>query len=185
MANWRGFHSWVWDSCTFPQFIYEFHLQNTANTSPLHICLISSQPACTWLISYKADCHLMLLALQTVALIFNEIDKNLNFTCVIVFPLPLRRQLISFLHQMKAIHSCIPSYIQCYFLGTEKKISSQKWVDSMDFISCSQTLSSLRSFCVSNGSNQIQFFSLCSETTHFRLNSSLTSKLFNSTLVFH
>ena len=60
MANWRGFHSWVWNSYTFPQFIYEFHLQNTANTSPLHICLISSQPACTWLISYKADCHLML-----------------------------------------------------------------------------------------------------------------------------
>ena len=36
----------------------------------------------------------MLLALQTVAWIFNEIDKNISFSCVIVFPLPLRRQLI-------------------------------------------------------------------------------------------
>ena len=35
----------------------------------------------------------MLLALQTVALIFNEIDKNISFSRVIVFPLPLRRQL--------------------------------------------------------------------------------------------
>ena len=35
----------------------------------------------------------MLLALQTVALISNEIDKNISFSCVIVFPLPLRRQL--------------------------------------------------------------------------------------------
>ena len=34
---------------------------------------------------------------------------------------------------------------------------------------------------------QIRFnsYSLCSETTKFRLNSSLTSKWFNSTLVFH
>ena len=35
----------------------------------------------------------MLLALQTVALIFNEIDKNISFSRVVVFPLPLRRQL--------------------------------------------------------------------------------------------
>ena len=73
--------------------------QNTANTSPLHICLISSQP--TRLI--KADCHLMLLEFQTVALIFNEIDKNLNFICVIVFPLSLRRQLISLLYQLSML----------------------------------------------------------------------------------
>ena len=32
------------DSYTFPRFIYEIQLQSAASTSPLHICLISSQP---------------------------------------------------------------------------------------------------------------------------------------------
>ena len=37
--------------------------------------------------------YLMLLEHQRAALIFNEMNKNQSFTCVIVFPLPLRRQL--------------------------------------------------------------------------------------------
>ena len=36
MANWSGLNP--------TQFIHEIHLQNAANTSRLHICLISSQP---------------------------------------------------------------------------------------------------------------------------------------------
>ena len=76
-------------------------------TSHLPICLISSQP--TQQIDCKADSYLMLLALQRVALILNEINKTLSFTCVIVFPLLLRRQLNSFLY-VKAVNSVMARF---------------------------------------------------------------------------
>ena len=59
-----------------------YFFENAANTSPLNVCLISSQP--TQQIRCKADSYLMLLALQKVALIFNKTNKNQSFTCVIV-----------------------------------------------------------------------------------------------------
>ena len=62
----------------------------------------------------------MLLALQTVALIFNEIDKNISFSCVIVFPLPLRRHL-KYVFYNKWQRPKL-SYFLSHFLDEEKKI---------------------------------------------------------------
>ena len=90
---------------SFPRFICK--MLQIHCTSHLHICLISSQP--TQQIDCKADSYLMLLALQRVALILNEINKTQSFTCVIVFPLLLRRQLDSFRY-VKAVNSVMARF---------------------------------------------------------------------------
>ena len=70
----------LWDSfakcCKYIPFAHLPHLLSTFLANQLQI-----------------DNNLMLLALQTVAFIFNEIDNNVSFTSVIILPLSLRRQL--------------------------------------------------------------------------------------------
>ena len=99
----------------------------------------------------------MLLEHQRAALILNEMNKNQSFTCAIVFPLPLRRQLkrLSMPYEQQ---SKLKSFFLRWFCYEEKENLHLAVSCYMDSLLCFLTPNSMRCVCVTDDSNRIQFF---------------------------
>ena len=114
------------------------------------------------------------LALQRAKLIFNEMNKNQSFTCAIVFPLPLRRQLKR-LSMPSEQRSKLKVFSTLFLWWKEREFTASSELFH-GFSSMFPWLLALWDAFVLQmiqiGCNSL---SLCSKTTQFRLNSSQTS----------